>query len=138
MNAWLIILDENRKIKICELADGKKLSFGRETETLHPDISVSSGIVSRDHGEFCCNDGQWFYMDHGGKNGTFINGEKVPSVKRGRRYPVLLDNGDLLQVDYSDLTNPDARGIKIIFSTEKIEDEQEARKLFTNKISLYN
>ncbi len=128
--ATLLIADCDKKIIMCDLTKQNKWSFGRETSLVHPDISVKSDIVSRDHGEFVCMEGQWFYIDHGGKNGTFINGKKISGGKGKRRYPVLLSDGDMLRVDYSDLSNPDRRGVSLLYLEKKITDMKEAEALF--------
>lgn len=133
--ATLLIVDCDKKIRLCDLTKKKKWFFGRETSSVHPDIPVKSGIVSRDHGEFVCTEGQWFYIDHGGKNGTFINGEKISGGKGKRQYPVLLNDGDMLRVDYSDLSDPDGRGVFILYSEKRITDIKEAEVFFRDKAS---
>ncbi len=135
-DATLVLMDEDKQIRTCLLTKKRRWSFGRETATVHPDIPVRSGIVSRDHGEFACVDGQWFYLDHGGKNGTFVNGVKAPAGRGKRLYPMLLNNGDILRVDYSDLGNPDLRAVWILFLTEKITDEHEAAEAFRRRVSM--
>lgn len=130
MGATLLVMDDDKRIIPYDLTKRNKWSFGRQTQSNHPDIPVKSGIVSRDHGEFVSMDGQWFYLDHGGKNGTFLNGEKVSCGNGKRRYPVLLSDGDMLRVDYSDLSNPDGRGVFLLFSERRITDTKEAEELF--------
>ncbi len=55
--------------------EGRK-SLGRFTACPQPDIVLSSGIVSRSHGEFGVLEGRCFYRDTGSKNGTWIRGRK--------------------------------------------------------------
>ncbi|MCR5726685.1 MAG: FHA domain-containing protein [Lachnospiraceae bacterium] len=137
LKATLVVRDCDKKIWLCDLTKREKWSFGRATSSIHPDICVKSGIVSRDHGVFMCVERQWFYLDHGGKNGTFINNEKILSGKGKRKYPVLLNDGDMLRVDHSDLTNPDTRGVFLLFLERKVSDLREAEGIFT-KFSIHS
>ena len=130
LEATLVVKDHDKKISLYDLTRRKKWSFGRETTSVHPDICVKSGIVSRDHGLFVCMEGQWFYLDHGGRNGTFINNEKIFPRKGKRQYPILLNDGDMLRVDYSDLANPDTRGVFLLFLERRIIDLNEAEEIF--------
>ncbi len=122
-DARLLLIDDDKRLRLIHLNKRQRWSFGRETEMVHPDISVHSPIASRDHGEFVCVDEQWFYIDKGGRNGTFCNGKKVLAPRGNKRYPLLLNNGDVLRVDYEDLTRPDNRGVWMMFLTENVEGE---------------
>ena len=67
--------------------------LGRTTGENRPDISVSSGVVSRRHGRFLSGPSGTFYCDEGSLNGTLLNGKKLDP---GR--PVPLSDGDVLRI----------------------------------------
>ncbi|MCR5790331.1 MAG: FHA domain-containing protein [Lachnospiraceae bacterium] len=118
-DAMLLIMDEDKSIRRVSLYKKVRWSFGRDTETKHPDIAVRSKIVSREHGEFGCVDGEWFYIDKGSKNGTFYNGRKLTPGNQNKKYPVMLSHGDILRVDHKDFDHPDNRGVWMMFLTEQ-------------------
>lgn len=108
----------------CYGMDSKsRWTLGRTTSQNTPDIPLTSQIVSRLHGEFVMIDGQWFYCDLGSRNGTLYNGIKIRSGLNRRVYPVMLENGDVLQIDYSEAGKTDPRGVWMLFSTENIPGE---------------
>lgn len=115
MDIGTIIIMENGKVYSYELSVQTRLTIGRATSQNMPDIPLSSPIVGRKHGEFVYISGQWFYCDNGSRNGTFYNGRKIKAGLNGRVCPVLLQDGDVLRIDYADLNTPDSRGIKITF-----------------------
>lgn len=63
---------------------GKPLTFGRSSKA-HvwiPEYCTPGRYVSRHHGEFSYDASKgWSYVDSGGTNGTFLNGEQVPVRK---------------------------------------------------------
>lgn len=118
--ATLVILEGKSEIRCCPLSAKRQWTIGRPTENNNPDIPVRSRIVGRQHGEFNCIDGEWFYIDKGSINGTYHNGKKISNGLNGRVRPVLLNNGDVLRVDSDDLTEPDMRGVWIMFLTETV------------------
>lgn len=86
--------------------------LGRATPENRPDIPLKSQIAGRAHGEFLLIDGQLFYVDKGSTNGTFLNGKKIAAGLKGRANPVLLNDGDALQID-GDLEAPDPESVRI-------------------------
>lgn len=95
----LIIL-ENKQVFSYLLDTHSTWFLGRsESDRRSDEISISSGIVSREHGELRNIEGQWFYVDNPrNKNGTFHNGVRIPRPLTGIRQPVFLESGDVLQV----------------------------------------
>ncbi len=116
--AMLLVRDCDGSERIYALDEKPRWTFGRESSAVHPDIPVCSEIVSRQHGVFSCADEQWFYIDQGGRNGTFYNEGRIPVSRKGKRYPVLLSSGDVLRVDYEDPAHPDGRSVWMKFFTE--------------------
>ena len=108
----LLVLESN---EVCSyiLSSNKRWTLGRQTSENKPDIPLKSRIASRSHGEFFNIDSQWFYCDKGSLNGSFHNGKKIATGINGRVNPILLNNGDVLRIDYEDLETPDSRGIWI-------------------------
>lgn len=117
--ATLVILEGETEKKY-DLREKSIWTFGRETQSNHPDLAVESRIVGRQHGEFRSIDGEWFYIDKGSINGTYHNGKKISNGLNGRVRPVILSNGDVLRVDSDDLEHPDRRGVRMTFVTEGI------------------
>lgn len=101
------------KMKRFVLDERERWSLGRATAENKPDISLKSQIAGRSHGEFLLVDGQLFYIDKGSVNGTFHNGKKLAAGLRGRANPVLLSDGDVLQIDFDNLDTPDAENVRI-------------------------
>lgn len=95
------------------LEEREKWSLGRATPENKPDIPLKSRIAGRFHGEFLLVDGQLFYIDRGSVNGTFHNGKKLSAGLRGRANPVLLSDGDVLQIDFENLDTSDADNVRI-------------------------
>jgi adenylate cyclase len=66
----------------------KRLKIGRRESC---DIVLRFANVSGEHCELMAEDGYWFIIDRGSRNGTKVNGVRVTSRKR-------LDPGDTLAV----------------------------------------
>lgn len=95
---------------------GRKEANGKEEE-----ITLSSGIVSREHGELRCIENQWFYVDNPqNKNGTYHNGVIISRPLFGIRQPVLLEDGDVLRIDGIARSN---LGVAMLFVTTPIQGE---------------
>lgn len=87
-----------------------------------PDIRFSSVIVSRTHGWIQNIDNRWYFVDNPeNHNGTFHNGVMISRPKNGNKIPTLLENGDVLRIDYKDLNHPDPRGVMMLFTTATIK-----------------
>ncbi len=71
-------------------ANKEKITFGRKSAEAQADILFESGVVSRRHGEFFRQYGQWFVQDLGSTNGILCNGSKIVSRQ--------LRDGDILQI----------------------------------------
>lgn len=115
------------------------MSFGRDYPEVTSDIRVKSRIVGRNHGEFFYepSDGSYYYMDKNSTNGSYINGIKLePFNERGTR-AVKLNDGDVIRVDRSTLTDPHPEAVIIIFSTSISPDSKwSAYKLNSANISI--
>lgn len=110
---YLIIIDNTRQIRTIELKNDS-YSFGRTG-----DISVSSAIVSRDHGLFKKINGEYYFKDVGSKNGTFYNARQIQPTAGSASREFLLRNGDVLRICSR---NPaiSNENVLVIFSTDKI------------------
>lgn len=118
----LLVLEQG-KIRHYELEEKKRWTIGRTATGNTPDIPLSSSIASRVHGEIALVDSEWFYFDLGSLNGTLYNGKKVKKGLNGRICPVMLKNGDILQIDRSNVDKADPRSVWMLFSTEGISGE---------------
>ena len=94
VNQLLVI--EQGKSYIYTLDERPIWEVGRQSGDVVPDISLNVHTVSRRHGSFQNMDGNWFYIDRNGKNGTTYRGKKVGTGIGGRTKPVLLKDGDVL------------------------------------------
>lgn len=94
VNQLLVI--EQGKSYIYTLDERPIWEVGRKSGDVVPDISLNVHTVSRRHGSFQNMDGNWFYIDRNGKNGTTCRGKKVGKGIGGRTKPVLLKDGDVL------------------------------------------
>lgn len=116
----LVILEQD-EVRCYSLETQNQWTIGRASPGNTPDIPLISAIAGRKHGELIYVDSEWFYIDNGSLNGTFHNGNKVESGLNGRTEPVLLQNGDILRIDYSDFNTPDRRGVWMLFTTSNVE-----------------
>ena len=124
-NASLVILDGGR-VRVCPLEQREKWMLGRDTpnSAVPPDIPLTSGIVSRTHGWLEKIAGEWFFVDNPKNlNGTFHNGVKIPRPKNGMKFPTLLENGDILRIDNSDLNHASDNGVLLLFTADAIQGE---------------
>lgn len=90
-------------------------TFGRTVSGASPDIAVSSGVVSRKHGDFVTNENGTWYRDTGSTNGTLLNRNPVRVNE-----PVRLQDGDVLYVRCTDSSRMD---VVMIYSTSYTECE---------------
>lgn len=118
-NAVLVVLEEGT-IQSYSLEEKQQWSMGRKAPGNSPDIVLLSAIAGRKHGNFLCMDGNWFFVDGGSINGTYYNGQKVERSTDDSVRPVPLRNGDVLRIDSSDLSQPDKRGVWMLFTTDPI------------------
>lgn len=118
----LVVLEQGQ-VRRYELEGKECWSIGRTATGNVPDIPLSSPIASRTHGEIILVDSEWFYFDRGSLNGTLYNGTKVKKGLNDRICPVMLKNGDVLQIDRSNADKADPRGVWMLFSTENIPGE---------------
>ena len=91
-----LIVIENGQINTYNLDDKLSWEIGRVSSNNNPDIKLHVSTVSRRHGKIKNVDGNWFYVDCKGKNGTVYNGKKISTGMRGRIKPTLLHDGDIL------------------------------------------
>lgn len=75
----ITILDGKEPLKQVNLLKfgRKEISFGRGSDSSVPDIILSSSIVSRLHGKFVYEHGQWFVEDLDSTNGILCNGSFI-------------------------------------------------------------
>lgn len=113
-------------VRVCPLEHREKWMLGRNTpnSAVPPDIPLTSGIVSRTHGWIEKIAGEWFFVENPKNlNGTFHNGVKIPRPKNGIMVPMLLENGDILRIDNSDLSHASDNGVLLLFITDAIQRE---------------
>lgn len=115
----LVVLEQG-EIKSYRLFFSKELTIGRATPVSNPDIPLSSPIAGRSHGEFLMIGNQLFYCDKGSKNGTFYNGRKIKQGIKKQINPIMLSSGDVLRIDYEDLSKPDPRGVWMLITSNAI------------------
>lgn len=123
LEAVSLVILENGVIKCFDFTMQSRWTIGRTTPENRPDISLTSPIAGRKHGEFVFVSGQWFYCDRGSLNGTFYNGTKIETGLNGRVCPVMLKDGDVLRIDNDDLNMPDPSSVWILFSRTRAQRE---------------
>ena len=90
-----LVIIENGKLRCVSLDDKLEWKVGRVSENNVPDIKLHSATVSRRHGKFQNMDGDWYYIDLKGKNGTVYNEKHIGGAGSKRIKPVLMKNGDI-------------------------------------------
>ena len=90
-----LIIIENGQLTSYMLDNKNVWEVGRPSKENIPDIKLHSATVSRRHGKFQNLDGEWFYLDYNGKNGTVYNQKHIKPGINGRVRPVMLKDGDL-------------------------------------------
>lgn len=124
-NTALIVLDGG-EVQTFPLGQKQRWMLGRYAPNSpeRPDIPLKSSIVSRTHGWLERIAEEWFFVDNPRNlNGTFHNGAKIPRPKNGMKRPTLLDNGDILRIDSSDLNHASDDGVLMIFTTDAVRGE---------------
>jgi ABC-type multidrug transport system ATPase subunit/pSer/pThr/pTyr-binding forkhead associated (FHA) protein len=86
---WEVVLDRDT------------FTIGRRSDN---DIVLSPNYVSGHHGRLDKRDGVWHYVDLGSTNGTFINGQYMPSA--------VLNEGDILRIG-----DPQGNSVGLTFRT---------------------
>lgn len=119
--AMLLILERGKSVRAVPLRGNT--GIGREDPNSKCGITLSSGIVSRDHGEFVFAQGNCYYFDHNSLNGTFYNGVKLPPYNERGTQAVLLNEGDVLRIDCPTLQNPHPDAVEILYSRQLSPDE---------------
>lgn len=102
-----LVVVEDGQVQVYPLDSQVTWSFGRISETNHPDIGVHSPIVSRKHAQFVRLKDGWHYEAFSTKNSTFINGDRIGQGLDSQ----VLEDGDIIRIDAADLTQPDLQGI---------------------------
>lgn len=119
----LIIIEQNQ-IRTCALEERPQWIIGRydPSSNIPPDITLSSKIVSRNHGQLMHIENHWYYVDNPGNlNGTFHNGKKIERPLTGKKKVVPLESGDVLRIDNDDLNNFNKDGVLMMFSTAPVK-----------------
>ena len=124
-----LVVFENNKFRNCKLIANQQYQLGRAVPGNEPDIVLFSPIAGRQHGEFLCIEGQWFFIDKGSTNGTFYNGKKIEKGLNGKEKPIMLNSGDVLRIDAANLNKPDERGVWMLFSTDFLNPNWEKIEL---------
>ena len=119
-NAVNLVVLENHQVHTFPLDARSNWQIGRTTPVSSPDIPLESEIAGRQHGELVCVDQEWYYIDNGSINGTYLNGEKIENQPKQRSKSYLLKDGDVLRIDSNDLSRPDQRGIWMLFTVNLV------------------
>ncbi len=123
--ATLLILERGKSVRAVPLRGN--VSIGREDPISQCGITLSSGIVSRSHGEFVFAQGNCYYFDHNSLNGTYYNGVKLlPYNERGTQ-AVMLNEGDVLRIDCPTLQHPHPDAVEMLYSRQLSPDEPWSR-----------
>jgi len=85
MNGYLILLPSNKKI----LLNNQTTKIGRNQEN---DIIIKNSFVSKFHCEIIHLANDYIIKDLGSRNGTFVNGEKIPGEVTLKNHDVLTFN----------------------------------------------
>ncbi len=115
VKARLTILEQGRVSEV-SLEEANHWTLGRKTETNSPDIPLASPIAGREHGVLVCMSGNWYYLDKGSANGTYLNGVRIDNHYKETSQPQRLCGGDLMEIDGGDLLQPDERRVWLLFS----------------------
>lgn len=91
-----LIVIENGHLSIYVLDDKTEWTVGRPSAGNMPDICLHSTTVSRRHGRFSCDCGEWMYIDSYGKNGTVYKDKRLEKNKIGFVRPIMLEDKDVL------------------------------------------
>lgn len=122
--AKLVVL-ERGEIRCFALDVRPEWSLGRCTPENNPDIPLFSPIASRSHGSFANIEGQWYFTDNPNSlNGTFYNGEKIGTPMNGKKKLIMLNDGDILRIDNTNLNAPNEDGVLMLFTTSTVVDGQ--------------
>ena len=89
-----ILAVEEDRLHALPLTEQRPYTIGRADA----DLLLQSAVVSRTHGTLLPVDGLWFYCDAGSTNGTLKNARPIKPGMGGRLHPVLLQQGDVLQI----------------------------------------
>ncbi len=131
--ATLLILERGKQIRIVSLSGS--MTLGRISPEFVNDISLSSGIVSKHHGEFIYDDttSTYYYRDNHSLNGTFFNGVKLEMLNERGSRAIKLTDGDILRIDCANLANPRSDAVVLVFSTRFAMGEKWNRFLLENR-----
>ena len=105
----LVVFDGPGAPDVFDLNQVRKDSivFGRKSADSQADILFNSTVVSRKHGEFYRQYGQWYVRDLGSTNGIICNGSRIDSRH--------LRDGDILQI--GNAQGETAKGVLILVSS---------------------
>lgn len=118
--AALVIL-ELGKISTYRLDSCKQWSVGRKTPINSPDIELCSNIAGRQQGKLTYIGENWFWINGKSRNGTYYNRKKIVEERNGSIRPILLNEGDVLEIDSADFNSSDS--VWIMFSTRYIDEK---------------
>lgn len=120
---------EKNNIRSYPLDMRREWNIGRNTINNSPEIGFVSEIVGRNHGSLVNIDNRWYYIDKGSVNGTYINGVKLENRANGTSKPYMLKNGDVLRIDSDNLSDPDSRGVWMMFTSELLNENWKTLQL---------
>ena len=120
---------EKNNIRSYPLDMRREWNIGRNTINNSPEIGFVSEIVGRNHGSLVNIDNRWYYIDKGSVNGTYINGVKLENGANGTSKPYMLKNGDVLRIDSDNLSDPDSRGVWMMFTSELLNENWKTLQL---------
>lgn len=131
--AVLLIVEKGQEVRTVRLSGSMKM--GRICEEVKNDIVLTSGITSRNHGEFIYEDSEnaYYYKDNNSLNGTYYNGTKLEIINDRGSKAMKLRDGDVLRIDRRELDRPHEEAVMILFSTAFRADEKWSRYALSAK-----
>lgn len=110
---YVTVLTGEEPLKYINLVEGgrSEITFGRGSGTREPDVVLASPIVSRIHGRFQCENGQWYIEDLNSTNGILCNGAYI-----SRR---AISEGDIFRIGSKSKEREDA----VLFLVSSIDPE---------------
>lgn len=130
--ALLIVFDAHTQLfkytLRCPAQIGRKSSVDK-------DVPLASSIVSRNHSEIVCTDGQYYYCDKGSTNGTWVNGRLIGG--QSKENICALADGDVLSFDLLTEAGSHPERVVALFTTTLARSNKWKRTSLTATDSVY-
>lgn len=117
-----LIVIENGRLQTYALDDRPVWEVGRAAGEHVPDIRLHAATVSRCHGKFKNMDGEWYYVDQKGKNGTVYNKKHLAPGPGGRLKAICLKDGDTFVFGGGETAVINSRTVWAMYVREALPD----------------